>query len=466
MQRSLRRTLAVRSAATVAVGLAVAAAVAHWSASRVLVRQLDQALGGAAFIAAEHFRSDSGPLIEPLITVDRSRYAREVNRYIVLRDADGRVVRALPQYAADLPLDTAAMRAAENGQRVWVSARWGREPVRSVYVTMERAGVGGNQVLQVAASLRPLLAVRRDFVLALAGVVLVGTGVTLLGAWRLGGSVVRPVGEITAQATRIEAGTLDQRIAAHAETEEYRELVAVLNRMLERLDRAFQAQTRLTADVSHELRSPLTALQGEIEVALRAERTPREYQRVLRSALEEIGRLTAMSEDLLLVARAEAHLIRLQREPSDVNGLVRRALDGVRGRLAEKELMLQEAPGAANGLVPLDPVLMTQLLDHLLDNAVKFTPVGGRVVIGTAPIDGGVRVFVEDSGPGIAAEDLPHVFEPFYRADQARSRGTGTGLGLALAAAIARLHGGTIRAANVDGGGARFEVDLPMSNGN
>ena len=411
MTRSLRRTLAVRSAATVAVVLASAGAAAFWGAWRVMEHQLDQALRGAAFIAAEHFRSDSGrPFVDPLITADAARYQREVNRYLALRDPSGHVLRALPRAAESLPFDTAAVRAAGQGQQVWVSARWGQEPVRILYVPMERAGVGGDQVLQVAASLRPLLALRRELLLILVGVVVLGTGATLFGAWHLGGSAVRPVGEITAQATVIQAGTLNQQIVAHAETDEYRGLVAVLNRMLERLDRAFQAQRRLTADVSHELRTPLTALQGEIEVALRAERSPRDYQRVLRSALEEIGRLTAMSEDLLVLARAESHLLEPRRTPADANAVLRGALDDVRERIAEKAIVVTERLGFSDGPVLFDPALVTRLLAQLLDNAVKFTPNGGRVVVETVAIPGGVRLSVEDSGPGIAVEDLPHVF--------------------------------------------------------
>ena len=136
----------------------------------------------------------------------------------------------------------------------------------------------------------PAAGMHRELLFLLAGVVVLGTGATLVGAWWLAGSAVRPVYEITEQATSIEGGTLGQRIVAHAETDEYRGLVAVLNRMLERIDAAFKNQQRLTADVSHELRSPLTALRGEMEVALRSERSPRDYQRVLHSALEEIDR--------------------------------------------------------------------------------------------------------------------------------------------------------------------------------
>ncbi len=311
-----------------------------------------------------------------------------------------------------------------------------------------------------AAALGPATGMHRELLLVLAGVVVVGTGATLVGAWWLAGSAVRPVYEITEQATRIEAGTLGQRIVAHAETDEYRELVAVLNRMLEHSDAAFENQRRLTADVSHELRSPLTALRGEVEVALRAERSPRDYQRVLHSSLEEIDRLTAMSEDLLLITRAAAGLLGERRVPTDVNALIHREVDGIRGRIEEKELILRTELDAGLGSLVLDPALARRLIEELLDNAVKFAPHGGSVVVATTAAAGGLRLTVENSGPPLAEDVLAHLFEPFYRADQARTRGTGTGLGLAVAAAVTSLHGGSIRAVNVPSGGVRLECAL------
>jgi heavy metal sensor kinase len=307
--------------------------------------------------------------------------------------------------------------------------------------------------------------IRAALVPALLGVVLLATGATFVGAWWLAGSAVRPVFEITEQATRIAGGTLDQRIVAHADTDEYRGLVAVLNHMLERIEAAFKNQRRLTADVSHELRSPLTALRGGIEVALRAERTPRDYQRVLHSALEEIDRLSAMSEDLLLITRADAQLLRVRRGRTDLNDVVEGALAAQHGHIAERNLTLERrlAPGGAVG--SLDPELIRRVAQQLLDNAVKFTPRGGTIRVATMAPDGtgAVGFAVENSGPGIAPEHLTHIFEPFYRVEEARTRGTGMGLGLALAAAIVRLHGGTIRASNAaeQEGGARFEVELP-----
>ena len=308
-------------------------------------------------------------------------------------------------------------------------------------------------------------ALRGDLLLVLASIVVAGTAATLMGAWHFTSSAVRPVTEITAQATRIEAGTLDQRILAHADVEEYEGLVAVLNRMLERLERGFAAQRRLTADVSHELRTPLTALRGEIEVALRAPRSPREYERVLRSGLEEIERLTELSEDLLLVTRAEARLVSARRVPTNFERLVADRLERLRRRFEERDLAVDPSLRAAQPGVLIDPELIGRMVDHLLENALQFTPAGGTIKVQLEPISGNrVRLAVENSGPGIAAADLPHLFEPFYRSDPARTRTPdgGTGLGLALVASIAHLHGGVARASSVAGESTRFEVEIPL----
>jgi len=301
------------------------------------------------------------------------------------------------------------------------------------------------------------------YITALLSIVILGTGATLIGAWRFASAAVKPVIEITDQATHIEAGTLDQRISAHATTEEYRGLVAVLNRMLDRLSGAFGVQRRFTSDVSHELRTPLTALRGEIEVALRAERTSREYQQVLRSALEEIEHLTAMTENLLLISRAEARLLEVQRVPTEVNALVLGCVEEMRAHITAKELTVSSQLDSALGTVPLDPALTGRVIAALIDNAVKYAPHGGEVVVTTGAVDGYLRFTVENSG-SLPTEALAHLFEPFYRVDQVRSRGTGTGLGLALAAALACVQGGSIRAVNALGGGVRFVCELPSGN--
>jgi len=305
-----------------------------------------------------------------------------------------------------------------------------------------------------------------DLLLALAAVVLAGTSATLMGAWHFTSSAVRPVGEITAQATRIEAGTLNQRIIAHADTEEYQGLVAVLNRMLERLEQGFTAQQRFTADVSHELRTPLTALRGEIEVALRAPRTPPQYVQVLHSSLEEIDRLAALSTDLLFISRADARLLKPHPVPTDVAALIQERLDRLHPQFEGRGLAVSCAvPGPTQ--LRVDPELLGKIVDELLDNAVRYTPDGGAVTVQLLRLTengGGLRLSVENTGPGIDAASLAHLFEPFFRGDPARTRSSegGTGLGLTLVAAIARLQGGQARVSSVPGQTTRFEVDIPI----
>jgi two-component system, OmpR family, sensor kinase len=305
----------------------------------------------------------------------------------------------------------------------------------------------------------------RAVLLSLLGIVVLGTGATVVGAGYFARSAVRPVLEITKQARHIAAGTLDQRLSAGDTVEEYHGLIGVLNGMLDGLSDAFATQRRFTSDVSHELRTPLTAVRGEIEVTLRSERTPREYQRVLRSALEEIERMTTMTEELLLINRAESRQLTLHRRPTDLLMVAQQALDGYRHRIADKEL--RTACDGVGGVTPVtvDADLMRRLLDELLDNAITHSEFGGALSVRVELAPGVERVVVEDSGPGIATADLPHLFEPYFQADQARTRAAGTGLGLTAALAIARLHGGDIRAMNRPSGGARFEVDLPVPVG-
>ncbi|HTR20003.1 MAG TPA: ATP-binding protein [Gemmatimonadales bacterium] len=453
MTPSLRLSLAARFAATLAVALFAISAALSWAAARVLTHQLNQGISAAALIVAEEF---ARPGAEPLLGADPARYRHDVNRYVVLRDSTGRAVRAIPGSAMDLPADSTAMVVARAGGTGFADAVWHGMTMRTAYLAAE-----GGRVVQVAASTEPIDTLRRDLTIALIGIILLGSGATFLGAWRLAGSAVQPVHEITSQAKRIEVGTLNQRISSHATTVEYRGLVAVLNRMLDRLERAFQAQRRFTADVSHELRTPLTVMQGEIEVALRSERSVREYQQVLHSTLEEIDRLITMTEELLLITRVQAHAVEVHRQPTDVHGLIQHSLDRLRGLIIERELAVVAAADGAHVLA--DRELLGKLIDEMLENAVKYSEIGGEIRVSTQETADHLQLVIEDAGPGIAPEDLPHIFDPFYRADQARSRGSGTGLGLTTAAAIARLHGGDIRAANRPEGGARFEVELPTS---
>jgi two-component system OmpR family sensor kinase len=334
-----------------------------------------------------------------------------------------------------------------------------------VYAQAPHGSPPGSAVLQVAGSLAPLAAASRDILLAMLGTVVLGSLAVAIGSYWLAASAVHPVLEIADQAGHIMPEA-PSRITTHADVAEYASLIEVLNGLLERSERAFSAQRRLIGDVGHELKTPLTALQGEIEIALRSVRTPESYQHTLRSGLEEIERMTAMCEELLLITRAEARTLSLHRVEVDPNELLRDCADAMRRRLDEKHVAVTTRFGYAGNPLFVDAELIGRVIEELMDNAVKFTPAGGAIVLGTDPTETAARLWVEDSGPGLPTEQFSHLFEPFYRADAARTRDEGTGLGLSMAASVTRAHGGTIRARNLPQRGARFEVELPVAGGN
>jgi two-component system, OmpR family, sensor kinase len=320
-------------------------------------------------------------------------------------------------------------------------------------------------VLQVAAPLTGRNRMLRRLAWLLGGITLLVTASSFAGGWWLGGRMVRPVDEVIDQAESLGASYLDRRITAQADTREYRRLVDVLNLMLARLEHAFEAQRRFTADASHELRSPLTALRGEIELAMRRKRDTEEYERVLASSLEEVDRMTQLADDLLTLARSDAGVMEPRLKVSDLAERAEVVTERLRRRADAADVKLRfEAARPVHAVV--DPALVDQLLWNLLDNAIKFTPAGGSVEVGVSARDHQVEIVVEDTGPGIPEKDRERIFDRFYRADTARTHSVdnpGTGLGLAIVRAIARAHGGEARAGAGRNGGASFRITFPTA---
>jgi signal transduction histidine kinase len=262
-------------------------------------------------------------------------------------------------------------------------------------------------------------------------------------------------------ASAIRADALGQRLPLPRTGDELDELGRAFNDLLSRLQDAFERQRRFTGDAAHQLHTPLTALLGQVEVTLRRERPPEEYRRVLDLVKGQAGRLRELVDMLLFLARAdaEARLPNLERLdlaewlPEHLRGWARhpRALD-----------LRLEAPPAGSLPVRAHGPMLGQLLDNLLDNACKYSPPGTPVVVRLAGDDGAVVVSVTDAGPGIAAEDLPHIFEPFYRSARAPKQG-GAGLGLAVARSIARALGGELTAHCESPAGSCFRLSLPRA---
>jgi two-component system, OmpR family, sensor kinase len=467
VSRSLRFRLAMRMALAMTAALATMSIAGLLWARGFLDRELNANLLNVASIQASAVTDQPSGAMEFHewdLTPEEAAQVRELNRYAQVWSAAGESLLRTQYITDDLPLDTAALRIAAGQQLAMAEQTFQGMPIRSLYYPLERMGhLHAHHVLQVAAPLTGRNRMLRQLSWLLAGITLLSGGATFLGGWWLALRLVRPVHEITSQAESIRAGTLGRRITATADSHEYERLVAVLNSMLERLESSFEAQRRFTADASHELRSPLTALRGEIELALRRDRDGTEYRRVLESNLQEVDRLTWLAQDLLTLARSDAGVMQPRLQASNVSALCRTVLDRLRVKADRRRVQLVvDAPEALEAI--LDPGLFEQLLWNLVDNGIKFSPHDGKVAVRAEAGDGHLLLDVADRGPGIPADDIDHIFDRFYRVDRARTAGAtgGTGLGLAIVMAIAHAHGGGVAVENRDGGGAIFTVRLPL----
>jgi two-component system sensor histidine kinase MprB len=384
-------------------------------------------------------------------------FVRQVNRFIVSRAADGSILASNTRLANDLPLDDAAFADAVAGAMVWTTQHWLGDRVRSLYVPVSTQRPEDIMVIQVAASYAPLDRTRNELLLVMLGTVLLGTLATSLGARWLADSSVEPVLAITAQAESVQPGQSGQRITAHADIQELAGLVAVINRMIGRLESAIESQRRMIADAGHDLRTPLTAMQGEIEVVLRNPRDAETYQATLHSILEEVEHLGALSDSLVLLARLDTKDLQPDAFELELRDLVERAVQRARSRGPAHRFELVSGP-EVNGVG--DAQMLNLVCDHLLGNAIKHTPEGTQVTIALERDADRWTLSIVDDGPGVSDDVLPVMFERLSRGDAARSRG-GAGLGLSISTAIVEAHGGTILAERSAPGGLAIHVSIP-----
>jgi heavy metal sensor kinase len=285
----------------------------------------------------------------------------------------------------------------------------------------------------------------------------------LVGGYLLARKALAPVDRMVQTAEEITATRLDRRIDVTKTDDELGRLARTLNGMIARLERSFDEVRRFTADAAHELRTPIAVLRNEAEVTLRMPREPDHYRRVLEDQLEELERLSRLAERLLFLCREDAGLVPMSRELVQLDAVVTDVVEHMRV-VAEEGAVRLEADRIAPCRVKGDEDQLRRLLFNLLDNAIKFTPPEGKVAIETACADARVRISVADSGIGIPAEHLPHVFKRFYRVDAARGREVGgTGLGLAIARSIALAHEGSIEIESTDGQGTLVTLTLPAA---
>jgi heavy metal sensor kinase len=459
MTLSIRWRLTLWNTLGLTVMLLAFAALVYALLRHALYEQIDHRLMGA-FRQAER---DSRVAAEP---DERLRYwidewKEHENLSAVVYDADGKVRGRTEELAADsIP---PAPAAPGGGHRL-------HDEVIPI--------LGRQRVLEAALPLgdRPSTVVIMaalddvDHELGEVGTVLVtAVPIMLLLSAGLGYALARkalaPMERLRRSTAEITADRLDRRLPVVNPRDELGRLTETFNAMIGRLERSFAEIRRFTADASHELRTPLTAIRTEAEVALSKPLALAEHQQLLGSILEECGRLTRLTDQLLALAREDARAARQLQEPVDLAALVADVAETMRPLAEAKGLALHVK---AHEPLPVrgDAARLREIFFNILDNGIKYTPEGGEVEVRTDHHGPEAVVTVRDTGVGIPAEHLPHVFERFYRVDKARSREEGgTGLGLSIARTIVQAHGGQIELASTPGQGTVCTVSLPGEKG-
>lgn len=283
------------------------------------------------------------------------------------------------------------------------------------------------------------------------------------GGYVLARRALSPIDHLAVEAKRITAERLHERLTVPNDQDEIGRLAGVINDTFARLESSFERLRRFTSDASHELRTPLSVIRGIGEVSLGATRTPAEYQEALSSMLEEVDRLTRLVDTLLRLSRADAGTTRLAQEVVDLGQLTRDVAGSLAVAAEERQQRLDVEVG--DGVrVYCDPLLVREALANVVDNAIKYSPIGSPIAIRTGVAPGRASIVVADSGPGIAPSQRERIFDRFYRIDEARSRETGgTGLGLAIAKWAVEANGGRISVAPADCGSV-FRIEFPLAN--
>jgi two-component system, OmpR family, heavy metal sensor histidine kinase CusS len=298
--------------------------------------------------------------------------------------------------------------------------------------------------------------------IAIRGVVFLLIAAPLLGYW-LARRAIRPLSDIIETTARLRPNRMDERLVIRQTDDELDRLSATVNQFLDRIAVYLSQSNNLLANSAHELRTPLAAIRSSIEVAVGGHRTPQEYQELLSEVIGECASLERLVNQLLLLAETDSELIRAHSEQVNLSSLVMRCAEMFSAVAEARQIDLVSA---------VDPNLsvmgfgnhLRQVINNLLDNAIKFTPAGGTVRVSLFRDGGSIILRVADTGGGIPAADLPHIFERFFRGDRSRQRieqTTGTGLGLSICQAIVSAHRGRIFVDTVEGSGTTMTVQLP-----
>jgi heavy metal sensor kinase len=462
--KSIGTRLTVWYAVILSVTLLVLGSTAYGFLAYSLSHDVDAALEGVAKVSVEQARAQ-GNAFFPRGVEELFRHFlgfSPLNPSLELFDTQGRPDLNRPgSPAGRLPLSPKALKDALRGASTFETIEsLGPYPFRVLTMPVMKGGRVINLV-QVGISLENVYNTQRRFLLIMGAVLPFGLLLASVGGWVLARRALKPVDRMTQAARRISGEYLAGRLQETGTGDELDRLAKTLNDMLVRLDGAFRQTRQFSADAAHELQTPLTILKGEIEVTLRSPRSPEEYQGVLNSSLEEIDRISSLVEGLLLLARADRGVLRLDLKPLDLQELLGEVGDQMR-RLAENQAVSLDYGLTEPAVIQGDREHFKRLLVNLIDNAMKYTPAGGRVTVSLRCDGTWAHVEISDTGIGFTKDEQEQIFNRFYRAAEARSqRGGGAGLGLSIAQSIAVAHGGRIEVESTPGQGSTFRVSLP-----
>ena len=388
--------------------------------------------------------------------------------FVIVRDAEGRVVTETVEIpSGDRGQDTVWRRALDSGEPASGTAEFSGEDPAYVHAVPVDAPGGGVRVIEAGKSYESA----RQSIRAIGVILTAGIGVAFIfsigGSYLLAGATLRPVEAVTSTAREMGEGDLEKRLPVANPKDEIGRLATTINGLLARLEAAFtrreealSRQRRFAADASHELRTPLTSISGHArmldEWALEGDRET--ARRSVGAIRRETGRMRGLVESLLTLTRGdEGASIEVGRH--DLGEIAKEAVATARDAAGGKVEIEVDAP-EGRAVATFDRGRIFQVASILLDNAVKYTPEGGIVTVKVVPTDDAVKLIVSDTGVGIPEDELPLVFERFYRAKTARAE-DGVGLGLSIARQIAEAHGGTIEARSKPGAGSEFALLLP-----
>jgi signal transduction histidine kinase len=452
---SLRLRLTLLYSTIIGGILLVFGASVYMLVNIILLNQVDDTLASVAsdIMDVAQIDSDGELSVISLPPLDMT-----ANAYVQVWTVARELVSSSPSIGVlNEPLDPLGL---ETGRTVYRDVYLQASHIRVLTVPLQlRDRVVG--FLQVGTSLAVVDTTRGDLLAIMAVVAVLAVALAGVGSWAVLGSALSPLASITETVDQINrADDLSRRIPYQAQTDdEIGELVLSFNQTLERLESLFTSQQRFLADVSHELRTPLTVIKGNVDLMRRMKEVDEES---LSSIDQEAGRLTRLVGGLLMLAQAESGKLTLNLKPVELDSLLTevfqqmRVLAGSRLRVHLNDI----DQVVVNG----DRDRLKQVLLNLGANAVQYTPGGGDVFVSLAKIGEQARIIVRDTGPGIPAEDLPHIFERFYRAEKSRTRSkvSGFGLGLAIAHWIVEHHGGKIEVDSKEGKGTTFAIWLPL----